>query len=632
MGSNATGYLGDFWEYNPTSCDSWTDITSFPEIGRYGSVAVGLGNKGYMGLGSGDNGYYTDFWEFEPLTKTWTQKADFPGGARQAGVIFGINGKAYVGTGITSPYILFNDLYEYTPSTNTWAKKADYPGGGRYTAMAFSIGDKGYIGAGKDYGFTNGTNDFYEYNPTSDSWTQKANIGEVRRSGGVGFSIGNKGYMGLGFQDYDTRRKDLLEYDPITDTWIQKADLPGSPRYSPSSFTLGNKGYVGGGYNYSSFNELWAYSPSTDSWEVKTQMPNNGSTQGIGFSIGNKGYIGFGYDNSTTHNTLWEYSEGIEIKAPQAQMLCFNAANTYVIPLPEITSTCGYTRSQYSITGTTIRSGSGLNASGVFNPGISWIKWTIVDNSGNSIECQTQVRINAALSVSIPNTYPLLIWGGPNTLYQGFGPTNVTLFAVATGGTKLPGNKYSYSWSNGATTPYINVSPGVAGTYNYTVTVTDSAGCKVIANRVITVIDVRCGQAMNKVIICRPTKNGNNEFCVTQNQAIISLLLGARLGTCNVAASTNARFNNKMEETTMQKVAVFPNPNNGTFTVTLSNIDATEVRVVDQNGKIITRKKTMGTVKTNTLSFQLPTVAKGMYMIQAISKEGIFTCKMIVQQ
>ena len=137
---------------------------------------------------------------------------------------------------------------------------------------------------------------------------------------------------------------------------------------------------------------------------------------------------------------------------------------------------------------------------------------------------------------------------------------------------------------------------------------------------------------MNKVINCRPDKQGKNEFCVNQKRPIIALLMGAHLGHCTVATAPNTRFGNNMEEIIIQKVAVFPNPNNGTFTVTLTNIDATEVRVVDQNGKIITRKKTMGSLKTNTLSFQLPTVANGMYMIQAISKEGIFTCKMMVQQ
>ena len=632
MGSNAIGYLGDFWEYTPSTCETWTAMPSFPDIGRYGLVSIGLGSKGYIGTGASDNGYYNDFWEFDPASKTWTQKADFPGGARQAGVAFGINGKAYVGTGITSPYIVFNDLYEYTPSSNTWVKKADYPGGGRYTAMAFSIGDKGYVGAGKDNGFTYGTNDFYEYNPTTDSWTKKADIGAVRRSGGASFSIGNKGYMGMGFQDYDTRMKDLWEYNPATDTWVQKADLPASERYAPGVFTLGDKGFVCGGYNYSAFNDLWAYTPSTDSWEQKINIPYDGSTQGLGMTIGNKGYVGFGYGYNITYNTLWEYSTGLELKAPASQTLCYSNTNSYTIPLPELSAACSIASSQFSITGATTRSGNGLNASGQFNPGISLIKWTVVDNSGNALESQTQVRINTALSVSIPNTYPLLIWGEPNTLYQGFGPTNVTLFAVATGGIKLQGNKYSYLWSNGATTPYINVTPGTAGAYNYSVTVTDSLGCSVIANRVINVIDVRCGQALNKVIICRPDKHGNNEFCVNQNQAIIALLMGAHLGNCTVATAPNTRFGNNMEEITTQKVAVFPNPNNGTFTVTLTNINASEVRVVDQNGKIITRKKTMGSVKTNTLSFQLPTVAKGMYMIQAISKEGIFTCKMMVQQ
>lgn len=624
-------YKNDFWEYTPAnSCDKWTSITNFPEIGRYGSVAIGLNDKGYIGLGAGDNGIYNDFWEYEPLTKTWTQKANFPGAPRLVSVIFGINDKAYVGTGITSPYTLFNDFYEYTPSTNTWVRKADYPGGGRYTAMAFSIGDKGYVGAGKDNGFTYGTNDFYEYDPATDSWTRKANIGDVRRSSGVGFSIGNKGYIGLGFQDYDTRRKDLLEYDPATDTWTQKADLPATERYASMSFTMNDKGYIAGGYYYTPFNDLWAYSPATDSWEQKESMPNEGTAQGIGLTIGNKGYIGFGYASNITYNTLWEYGTGLEVKAPAAQKFCYNTTKTYSIPLPELISSCTIGSAAFAITGATTRSGSGLNASGLFETGKSIVTWTIKDNSGTAITCETSITINAPLSVTIPNTYPLLLWGDANTIYKGFGPTGVTLIAFANGGTKLAGNRYSYAWSNGASTPFITVSPSTVGTHTYTVTITDSVGCTVSASKTITVIDVRCGQAMNKVIICRASKNGNNEFCVTQSQAILALFMGAHLGNCNSGVVPGIISGKAMEEVAEKSIAVFPNPNSGVFTVILKNIEASEIRIIDQSGRIVSQKKIQGST-SNNISFQIPKAAKGMYMIQAISKEGVFTCKMMMQ-
>lgn len=53
---------------------------------RYGVVAFGVGNKGYVGLGikhsnkDGIDTFMNDFWEYNPDTNTWIRKADFPGG------------------------------------------------------------------------------------------------------------------------------------------------------------------------------------------------------------------------------------------------------------------------------------------------------------------------------------------------------------------------------------------------------------------------------------------------------------------------------------------------------------------------------------------------------------------------
>ncbi|MCU0352075.1 MAG: hypothetical protein MUF43_14805, partial [Flavobacterium sp.] len=61
---------------------------------------------------------------------------------------------------------------------------------------------------------SSGNKDFYEYDPMTNAWTKKADVGTVMRSTGVGFSVGNKGYIGMGFEGYDTRKKDLWEFDP----------------------------------------------------------------------------------------------------------------------------------------------------------------------------------------------------------------------------------------------------------------------------------------------------------------------------------------------------------------------------------------------------------------------------------
>lgn len=283
----------------------WTSMPDFTALPRFGGVGIGVGDKGYIGLGADDVQIRADWWEFDPVQKTWTQVADFPGTARVAAVAFAIGNKAYVGTGLNM-YTVYADFFEYNPANNTWTRKADYAGGPRYGAMAFNIDTKGYIGCGKDQGLYDGNNDFWEYDPVADNWTRKADAGPVHRSFGAAFNAGNKGYIGLGAEGYDTRKKDLWEFDPAANTWLQKADFPGTERMIPCSFGLGNKGYAGMGYYYSPLSDFWEFDPSLNRWTQKEDNLPRG--QGMSFSIGNKGYAGFGYNQTGNLKDFWEYS------------------------------------------------------------------------------------------------------------------------------------------------------------------------------------------------------------------------------------------------------------------------------------------------------------------------------------
>jgi hypothetical protein len=92
------------------------------------------------------------------------------------------------------------------------------------------------------------------------------------------------------------------------------------------------------------------------------------------------------------------------ITCPVVPAVCAIASNTYTIPLLVATDNCNGTLSvSYSITGATTRSGSGNNASGIFNPGVSIITWTVTDACGNSSTCSTTVIIN-------PKPSPILIY------------------------------------------------------------------------------------------------------------------------------------------------------------------------------------------------------------------------------
>jgi len=320
-----------------------------------------------------------------------------------------------------------------------------------------------------------------------------------------------------------------------------------------------------------------------------------------------------------------------QVQCPPAQVFCFAASNTYTVPLLSATDNVGIRSITYTISGATNRSGAGPNASGIFNPGTSTIRWRVTDYSGNVSTCSTIIRIDNKLTVTIGDTRPLLIWGKENTIYKGFGPTCALLIAAPSGGTPYPGlSGYRYSWSSGATTVYASVCPPDPGSYTYTVTVTDALGCTATASKTIKVVDVRCGPNNNEITLCW---FGTSQSCYSTWQAIIALYYGAQIGPCDqyttqIQAPANKKDVAITAETGMK---VFPNPNKGSFTLQVTNLEVTEIRIIDQNGKLVKRQGVNNVSQIQTINMNLGFVANGIYLVQALGKNGVYTAKVVVE-
>ncbi|HEY4799723.1 MAG TPA: hypothetical protein VII99_11650, partial [Bacteroidia bacterium] len=56
-------YLKDLWEYDPT-LNTWSAKANFPGTGRFGAIAFGIGNFGYVGTGSDGLNSYNDLWQY----------------------------------------------------------------------------------------------------------------------------------------------------------------------------------------------------------------------------------------------------------------------------------------------------------------------------------------------------------------------------------------------------------------------------------------------------------------------------------------------------------------------------------------------------------------------------------------
>lgn len=93
---------------------------------------------------------------------------------------------------------------------------------------------------------------------------------------------------------------------------------------------------------------------------------------------------------------------------------------------------------------------------------------------------------------------------------------------------------YSYSWSTGETIAQINVCP--TETTHYTATVLDAAGQIWVGSTEVEVLDVRCGNNLDKVLVCHvPPGNPENAKTKCIDPGSVSDLLqeGSYLGPCD---------------------------------------------------------------------------------------------------
>jgi hypothetical protein len=162
-----------------------------------------------------------------------------------------------------------------------------------------------------------------------------------------------------------------------------------------------------------------------------------------------------------------------------------------------------------------------------------------------------------------------------NTVYVGYAPaSSITLSAEVAGGS----GSYVYEWSNGATTPAIKVNPKANTTY--TVTVKDTRGCAATATKEVKVVDVRCGNKMDKVVVCKvsPGNSTNRKSqCVNANAVPLYLASGSVLGSCG-------------NEEKAISISATPNPTTSYFTLTINSSDSEEkimLSVSNMMGRVI---------------------------------------------
>lgn len=118
------------------------------------------------------------------------------------------------------------------------------------------------------------------------------------------------------------------------------------------------------------------------------------------------------------------------------------------------------------------------------------------------------------------------------TVFRGYTPPYACAFLTLDVAGGCP--PYTYSWSTGETTAEINVCPGE--TMHYTATVLDAAGQIWVGSTEVEVLDIRCGNNLDKVLVCHvPPDNPENARtkCVAPEAVPGMLMEGSYLGPCD---------------------------------------------------------------------------------------------------
>jgi autotransporter-associated beta strand protein len=302
------------------------------------------------------------------------------------------------------------------------------------------------------------------------------------------------------------------------------------------------------------------------------------------------------------------------VASPADQFFCYNQSGSYSVPSLTASDNCGVASINYIISGATSRSSNGPDASGAFNVGQSTITWTVIDIHGNVNTATITVTVNAPVSANIRDVYAMNpAVDAKNTIYIGYGPTALTISVNASGGT----TPYTYQWNNGATSQSISVS--AAGIYS--VTVTDSKGCSTTADIVMNVLDVRCGNNNDKVMIC----HNNNAICVASAAVQDHLNHGDHLGGCG-AYTTSRDGNQPSDMQVVNSVVVYPIPAHENINIKLSRLQQWAMFIVyDATGKIVLSDR----MTNNTKTISVKSLAAGVYYVQIRNGKSVTTQKIV---
>jgi hypothetical protein len=418
-------------------------------------------------------------------------------------------------------------------------------------------------------------------------------------------------------------------------------------------------------YNIRSYysNGIQLYSGITYSASVWYKTPGYPTWFNFSLLIGpnqsNTGQMNLGTVSSPNNSSYQPLSSTFTVATSGLYYLCVRAQENYygsqlVWDDLAITAPCSFTNNGASITvtgPTQICAGQTANFTATGAGTYSW-------NTGaptNTLAVSPAFNTTYFITGTNPLTGCFSTLAKPLQVNQ-LPPVSVVAFKsdVCVGGSlnMFATSAISYTWSTGTQAAAVSVTP--AATTIYTVLGSDAYGCVGTATQQIVV------NPLPVITIVPPSKTickgepanltasgaaGATTYMWTSNESFLQAVTVSAYpqttttytvsgtdangctGTANIVVTVDACVGIATVGGSSTKAAIFPNPNNGDFTVELINNLPKTIEVMDVRGRVVLSS----TSDNNLVKVNISTLANGVYYVKVKSANTVEVLKVVKQ-